>query len=372
MVTRNDVARLAKVSPAVVSYVINNSNYVSEEKRQAVLAAIEQLNYIPNQNAKNLRQGRTHMIAVVRGSQQNDMFNDLLFYLENIANSRGYHIALITVLKTKDYYATEDFVDTLISRHYDAVFVANSSLTEQQLNRLSKSGAKVLLFVTRDYYILDSSISRIVPHYRMGVKNIVNRLIELGHRRISILPNLSYPKDQHSVSNHRFAGYMDALMDHQLALNMQYVPSSCQNLSDVADFVYRMFDPSVTPDPPTAICADEPFVVATVLKQLASMGIRVPEEVSLVCFSNSTLATVTTPELTAVGFDPNEFASVSMRMMEDLINGNPSQTRIIDLNYYKRSSVAPPPSWRPKAKLPETYQSHSGRSAAEPSKEELQ
>ena len=61
-----------------------------------------------------------------------------------------------------------------------------------------------------------------------------------------------------------------------------------------------------------------------------------------------------------------------MEMMENLINGNSSQTRIIDLNYYKRSSVAPPPSRRPKAKLPETYQSHSGRSAAEPSKEELQ
>ena len=67
MVTRNDVAKLAKVSPAVVSYVINNSNYVSAEKRKAVLAAIEELNYIPNQNAKNLRQGKTHMIAVIRG-----------------------------------------------------------------------------------------------------------------------------------------------------------------------------------------------------------------------------------------------------------------------------------------------------------------
>ena len=79
MVTRNDVAKLAKVSPAVVSYVINNSNYVSAEKRKAVLAAIEELNYIPNQNAKNLRQGKTHMIAVIRGSSLNDMFNDLLF-----------------------------------------------------------------------------------------------------------------------------------------------------------------------------------------------------------------------------------------------------------------------------------------------------
>ncbi|MEI3176485.1 MAG: hypothetical protein V8S96_08615 [Lachnospiraceae bacterium] len=59
-----------------------------------------ELNYIPNQNAKNLRAGKTHMIAVIRGSSLNDMFNDLLFYLESLANELGYHIALITVSKT--------------------------------------------------------------------------------------------------------------------------------------------------------------------------------------------------------------------------------------------------------------------------------
>jgi DNA-binding LacI/PurR family transcriptional regulator len=340
LVTRNDVARLAKVSPAVVSYVINNSNYVSEAKRKAVLSAIEELNYIPNQNAKNLRQGRTNMIAVVRGSQLNDIFNDLLFYLENIANSRGYHVVLSTVLKTEDYYATDDFIMTLISRHYDAVFVANSSLTEQQLNRLAKS-TKVLLYVTRDYYTLNPSISQVVPHYRMGVKNMINRLIEAGHRRIAILPNLSYPMNQYTISNHRFAGYMDAFMDHRLPLNMQYIPASCRNVEDVRRCIERLFDPAVTPEPPTAICADEPFVIASVLKQLTSMGFSVPEDVSLGCFSDSTLATVTTPELTSVGFDSYQFAQTAMDMMEELIHGKSSRSQIIDLKYFERGSIAP-------------------------------
>ena len=149
------------------------------------------------------------MIAVLCGSQLNDIFNDLLFYLGDIANARGYQIALINVQKTKDYYATEGFINTLVSRHYDAIFIMNSSLTEQQINRLAKSGTKVLLYVTRDYDTLNPSVSCIVPNYRTGVKEAVTRLIDMGHTKISILPNLCYPMPQYSICNHRFAGYMD-------------------------------------------------------------------------------------------------------------------------------------------------------------------
>ena len=113
MVNRNDVAKLANVSPTVVSYVLNNSNYVSKEKREAVLAAIEELQYIPNQTARNLKQRKTNQIAIVRGNQLNDMFNDLLFYMENIAYQKGYFLSLMTAAKDKDYFATQKFVDTL-------------------------------------------------------------------------------------------------------------------------------------------------------------------------------------------------------------------------------------------------------------------
>ena len=64
-VTRNDVAKKAGVSPAVVSYVMNNSNYVSEQKRKAVLKAVEELNYTPNIFAKGLRTNRSSQIALV-------------------------------------------------------------------------------------------------------------------------------------------------------------------------------------------------------------------------------------------------------------------------------------------------------------------
>lgn len=341
MVTRNDVAKLAKVSPAVVSYVLNSSNYVSEEKRKAVLAAVEALNYIPNQNAKNLKQNRTHMIAVIRGSQMNDMFNDLLYYIEGLANLRGYLVSLITVAKNDSYYATDEFVNMLISRRFDAIFVANSSLTEQQINRIASSGIKVLLYVTRTYWGLDRRVSCIVPNYKLAVKKIITRLIDAGHTRIALIPNLMYPGTLHTSDNHRFAGYLEAFAEHGLLIDMQYLPNSCQTMDDALLAVERMFRPDAAA-PPTAIYADETIIVASILKKLNSMGLRVPEDVSLVCSSNSTMATITTPQLTAVGFDPKRFAELSVQMLEELIDGLSARTREVDFDFYDRESVAPP------------------------------
>ena len=73
-VTREDVARLANVSPTIVSYVLNNSNYVSQEKREKVLEAVRELNYIPNQLARGLRTSRSAQFIFVCDNIQAELF----------------------------------------------------------------------------------------------------------------------------------------------------------------------------------------------------------------------------------------------------------------------------------------------------------
>ena len=342
MVTRNDVAKLAKVSPSVVSYVINNSNYVSEEKRKAVLDAIKALNYIPNENAKNLKQNRTNMIAVIRGSQLNDMFNDLLFHFEQLSNAHGYVVSLITVVRDENYYATSDFVDMLIRRRFDAIFIANSSLSEQQINRISDSGIKILLLMTRTYFGLDPKVSLIVPNYKLAVREIITQLIKLGHTRIMMIPNLMYPGSPYTSDNHRFAGYMEAFSEHGLLINPNYFPNHLDTIENLLEFMESLFKPYSPVQPPTAIYSDETIIVASILKRLNTLGYKVPEDVSLVCSSNSTMATITTPTLTAVGFDPKCFAEYSMQMILELLEGKEARVQEIDFDYYPRESVSPP------------------------------
>ena len=129
-VTRDDVAKLAGVSPAVVSYVMNNSNYVSEEKRIAVLNAVKELKYTPNIFAKNLRSDRSNQVALVGDTLQAELYGELSSQLFE----KGYFTSLF-------YSRKEDaFIDRLIAGRFDAIFMASNAFDVSQLNRISENG----------------------------------------------------------------------------------------------------------------------------------------------------------------------------------------------------------------------------------------
>lgn len=345
MVTRNDVARLAGVSPTVVSYVINNSNYVSAEKRQAVLDAIKELNYIPNQNATNLRKGRTNMIGIVRGSQLNDMFSSVLLYIEQYASENGFTTATISTVNNmvgRDFFVKDSLVDTLISRHFDALFISNSAFTAAQINRLA-ANTKVVLFVSRDYQHLDDSVGLIIPDYRKAVRESVEKLFELGHTRISLMPNLSYPINQRDPSNHRFAGYVDAFTAHGMPVDFFYVPQKLDSMEELNNYLNLMFHDPAGHKPPTAICTDEAFLLARLMKMMQNKKLRVPEDVSLICFSSSNLVNLVTPTITSFGFSHHGLARMVIDMIISQINGEEARKEIVTLNYHVGESIAPAP-----------------------------
>ena len=129
-VTRNDVAKLAGVSPAVVSYVINDSNYVSQEKREAVLKAVKELEYTPNVFAKSLRTNRSNQIALVGDTLQAELYEELSAQLFQ----KGYFSCLF-------YSQKEDtFINRLIEGRFAAIFMASNAFTAEQLNRIVQNG----------------------------------------------------------------------------------------------------------------------------------------------------------------------------------------------------------------------------------------
>ena len=327
------------MSPTVVSYVLNGSNYVSEEKRKAVLDAVKELNYIPNHTARSLRNQKTYQIAVLRGNALNDMFNDLMDKMELLAYDYGYTISLLTVIRDENLIVVDSFIDKLISRRFDAVFVANNSLTTSQLNKLLSCGIKVLLYPTKDYFGLDEHISCLSPDYRNGVKMLIDMLIELGHTRIAFMPNFMYPSvwDQ---SNHRFDGYVNSLAAHGIPINMAYIgKGENKTMDQMIDNVKRFFDLTLVKEPPTAIYIDESVVAGTVMKYLSSCGISVPENVSIATSSDSTIARILTPRLTSIGVNVEMLAKKAFSMMIEMINGGHPESCMMEMTLHQRESV---------------------------------
>ena len=177
-ITRDDVAKLAGVSPAVVSYVINQTKFVSEEKTQAVRRAIEELQYRPNLHARSLKTNKSMQSAFVC----DNLRNNWLEIAEQKFFDRGY---FVSHCYSRD---GDEFIQTLIEGRFDGVFMLSNRYTAAQLNQIAGAGIPVVLYKTRDYSFLESNIVTVAPDIYSGVEKTVNYLVFRGHKRILLAP----------------------------------------------------------------------------------------------------------------------------------------------------------------------------------------
>ena len=217
--TRNDVAKLAGVSPAVVSYVINKTKFVSEEKTQAVLDAIKELNYQPNLYARSLKTNRSMQIAFVC----DNLRNDWLEIAEKKLDKLGYNVSHCY---SRD---GDDFIQSLISGRYDAVFMLSNRYKAVQLNRIAEAGIPVVLYKTREYSHLGPNIVAVAPNLYSGVEKTVNYLVFRGHQRILFVPPLRY--NMHLNRGYRERGYRDALEANGIPYDERYVCTNADNIA---------------------------------------------------------------------------------------------------------------------------------------------
>lgn len=316
-VTRNDVARLAGVSPAVVSYVMNNSNYVSEEKREAVLNAVKALDYTPNMFAKGLRTNRSNMIALIGDTLQAELFGELSTRIFE----QGYFPTL--------FFSQPDdaFVKRIIDSQFAAVFMTSNRFTEEQLNRIVDSGISLVLYESRAYSGLDSKIVIQVPDIYDGVKKIMSYLILKDHKRIAMIPPLKYRTAGINGNDYRARAYSDTLKFYGLEPQEKYFCVHTQTINSIMDDIFKMLT-LPEKERPTAFTVGDDYLAALVMRGIKQLGLRVPEDVAVVGWGNIPSATITTPELTTIDYPIAEFAEkVVDTLMQLLYGGQPESRR---------------------------------------------
>ena len=173
-ITRNDVAKLAGVSPALVSYVMNQTKPVSEEKTLAVKKAIEELQYRPNLHARGLKTNKSMQIAFVC----DNLRNDWLEIAEKRFFDKGY---FVSHCYSRD---GDDFIQMLIEGRFDGVFMLSNRYTAKQLNEIASAGIPIVLYKTRDYSFLEPNIVTVAPDIYGSIVKTVSYLIARGHKRI--------------------------------------------------------------------------------------------------------------------------------------------------------------------------------------------
>lgn len=334
MVTIADVARAAGVSVATVSRVMNGSGLVAEPTVQVVQAAIERLNYIPNQQARNLRKHENRSILVLMPNITNPYYANVFDGINQRAQELGYNLFLVNT----DGREPETLIkETITTRRADGAILLHIGYNEEWLPKY----AKQLPIVQCCEYTGHGNVAHVtVDNYRAAFE-ATQYLIQLGHKRIGTISAAN-----NVVSTlQRMKGYRDAMAQAGLP-----IPEGCIAYSDV-EYGYPSSLKAARKvlaqrERPSAIfCISDSIALAAVVAA-QEMGLKVPQDVSIVGFDDVMYTQMIHPYLTTVIQPCGELGSRAVEMLCELINEGDLQQREVTLphGFIVRESTCSPSS----------------------------
>jgi LacI family transcriptional regulator len=290
--TQVDVARLAGVSRATVSYVLNDvpDARVPDETRQRVLEAIEELGYQPDARAQALRSGSTKTIALIIPDLQNPHFCEYANGIEEAARAAGYHL-LLSSTTMNDEYAVEIF-RALARRRFDGLIIASSFILEAReaqatLEQVRKRGLP--LVEMDENYGVDS----VSADYSDATREVMSYLLSLGHRRMGLV----YGVGNHELGQDRLQPYLEGLTAANIPIEKDLIAECGPALEDGYQASLKLLQRSPRP---SALIVINDLLAMSAIRAAADLGLRVPEDLSLVGFDDISMANYLVPRLTTV------------------------------------------------------------------------
>jgi len=323
-VTRDDVARLAGVSPATVSYVINNGpRPVSEETRAKVLWAIEQLGYQPNVMAQNLRRQRTNTIGLVFTTIERHLthpyFVDLLTSVGEECARHGFDLLLSTCT---DRALEQSIYERLVGgRRVAGVILTGVRHNDARIAYLSAEGFP---FVVLGRPEPDEDFPYIDVDGAQGTDEAVQHLIDLGWRRIAFI-GLSA---ELICADDRLAGYRRALERNGLP----YDPRLVANMHTTEEAGHQAMAGFLALDePPDAVLACSDELALGAMNAAQEQGLVVGQDVGVIGFDDIPSAAYCRPPLTTIRQPMYEIGTRLCRMLIQIIEGEEPEERQVVL-----------------------------------------
>jgi DNA-binding LacI/PurR family transcriptional regulator len=320
--TLEEVASHAGVSRATVSRVVNGSPRVSPEIRRGVETSIAALGYVPNRAARSLVTGRTASIGVVITEPTGRLFNDPFFprLLRGISGSlAGQDLQLVLLMPSmqEDARRTADY---LTAGHVDGVVMVSLHGEDPLLSRLSQTAVPLVLVGRPPQGIAASYVD---VDNRQGARSAVEHLIAGGRR---VIATIAGPSDMPPGID-RLAGYRDALEGGGLSPDSRLVAHADFTQEDGVRAMTRLL--AARPDIDAVFAASD-LMAAGVLSVLAGAGRHVPNDVAVVGYDDSVVATSTNPPLTSVHQPIEEMGREVARLLVEAMDGtNRAKRRVI-------------------------------------------
>ncbi|MUG70099.1 LacI family DNA-binding transcriptional regulator [Paenibacillus validus] len=282
-----DIAKEAEVSIATVSKVVNNTGRISDKTRKKVLEIIEKHNYTPNSLATALTGKFSYTLGLIIPNLANPFFGEIAKSVEDRARELGFSVMICST----DYDADREasYFTLLQKKRVDGVIILSGFEDQHTITRnLVKPNMPVAL-IARD--IPTISINSVSIDDFVGGYEAAKHLIGLGHRRMGlIVENIRCAKE-------RVRGFNQALEEHDLQLDESLVLLGEATVPNGKKLALQLLSGD---EPPTAIFATNDLLAIGTIQAANEHGLKVPQDVSVIGFDNTMLATITDPPLTTI------------------------------------------------------------------------
>jgi len=310
-VTIKDVAKKANVSISTVSRVINDSKPVSDEIKKRVFDVIEELGYKPNPVARSLVMKKSKLIGVIVPDLKNYYVGELLNAIEEIAKTYEYDIILCNSYGDLDQ--EKRYLELLESKQVEGIIFLTFQFEGVHKEFFEKTQLPVVMINREAPFEGIMTVS--IDHYA-AVKEMTSKLIEMGHKDILMIRN-GETKDVFGPDHLR--GYEDALKEAGLDIRKDRIVDGHFQRSVAYDLMKQVVDSG---DLPTAVFATTDSMAVGASNCLMDHGYKVPDDVSIVGFYDTDLASIYRPKLSAVSHPIYDIGAIAIRMIIKYIDGH--------------------------------------------------
>jgi LacI family transcriptional regulator len=332
--TITDVASEAGVHPSTVSRVLNGhaGSTIRVATRERVLAAAEVLGYRPSALARSLRLKRTLTLGMLVPDITNPFFSSIIKGAEDAARERGYNLILCNSEDEPEREA--GYLRLLRERQVDGVLIASSQMADETIAGLR---AESFPFVLVNRAALDGEDLAVVVDNHAAARGVVEHLAALGHRRIG---HIAGPQNTTTGLDRR-GGYEAGIREHGLAEGPGLVVEADAFSVEAGDRALGiMLAGSARP---TAVFAANDLIAVGMLQRLRRIGVRVPDDLSIVGFNDIPLAGLLEPALTTVRVPQLAMGVAGAGLLIDRLEGRPigEIRRMLPTELIVRASSAP-------------------------------
>ena len=327
-VTRKDVARLAGVSTAVVSYVMNGGpKRVSPATEARVRQAIAALGYRPNAAARALKLGSSEMLGMVVPDATNPFFASLARAVEVAAAERGY--AMLLADSDGSLPTERRLVENLVGRRVDGVFLC-SVLFEPDLTDLEQAESPAVLL---NHSAESPGFNSVGVAFQDGGRMAVEHLVGHGHRRVGLVMGTNTGGDLDAREVGWRQGVREAGLPEGPVLRVPFTREGGYRAGQ---------DLIASADRPSAVFVSSDLQAVGLLRAVHEAGLRIPEDLAIFSFDGSAEAEYSWPPLSTVAQPVEAMARAAVDALIDAETGKPTQSQIFPVELVLRSSCGCP------------------------------